>query len=232
MNRPKTLLAAVLTTGAAGGIAVLGIGGTAPARPVKPKPCTAPAYQTHTVGSSFDGLKLTYANNSCEPSVALGVAASGKVLRPPRNDNTTFIYGDCQPSGPKGDPGGCTAPLEIQSAPACERNARRYQTADGAPYPHKNLRIRGVPAASYDEGTILEIYTGRTTISIFGDRPSQVRRAAEALYGLSDGQAPAQGATSSGYIHKFFAARLSATRRTNPLARPAATAFASRNCGS
>ena len=80
------------------------------------------------------------------------------------------------------DPGGCTAPIEVQSAPLCERPASLYtQGADAEPYPKEDLPIQGVPAALYDEGTIIELYTGQATIAIFGHDLAQVRRAADAL---------------------------------------------------
>jgi hypothetical protein len=185
--------------------------------------CGAPGYAVHTAGPSVAGLGLTYANRRCtQPAVS--VSSSRRRVPPAeRNDNTTFIYGDCDPTGPKKDPGGCTAPLEVQSAPSCERNFRLYRNIDG-PYPHRSLTVRGAPAASYDNGTILEIYTGRTTISIFGHRASLVRRAARRVYALSGRDAPALGARSSRYVRGF--GRSARTARVGaPLARPAGSSL-------
>jgi hypothetical protein len=141
--------------------------------------CGAPDYRVHTAGPSVAGLPLTHTGRSCEPPPVLVVAASSGAPPPAtRNDHTSYVYGDCTPGGPRKDPGGCAAPVEIQSAPYCERNYRLYRGIDGGLYPHRLLTIRGVPAASFEGGTIVELYTGHTTISIFGESPALVRRAA------------------------------------------------------
>ena len=154
--------------------------------------CGAPDYRVHTAGPSIAGLPLTHTKRSCEPPPALVVTASSGAPPPAtRNDHTSYVYGDCTPGGPRKDPGGCTAPVEIQSAPHCERNYRLYRGLDGRLYPHRLLRIRGVPAASFDGGTVIELYTGHTTISIFGERPALVRRAAEEVHPRGVGVAAA-----------------------------------------
>jgi hypothetical protein len=185
--------------------------------------CGAPGYAVHTAGRSVAGLGLTYAKRRCtQPAVSIS-SSRGRVPPAERNDNTTFIYGDCDPTGPKKDPGGCTAPLEVQSAPSCERNFRLYRNIDG-PYPHRSLTVRGAPAASYDNGTIMEIYTGRTTISIYGHRASLVRRAARRVYRLSGTDAPRYGARSSRYV-RGFAGGARTARIGGRLARPAASSL-------
>jgi hypothetical protein len=187
--------------------------------------CAAPAFTVHAGGASIAGLPLTYAARSCEAPVAVPAAAGGTAPPALRNDHTTFIYGDCTPDGPRRDPGGCAAPLEIQSAPTCERNYRLYRSVDGRLYPYKRLTIRGVPAASFDRGTTIEIYTGRTTISIFGNRRSMVRRAAESLYPLSKAEAPTLRSASSGYVARFARTARPARADKGPLARPASGAI-------
>lgn len=77
-------------------------------------------------------------------------------------------------------------PLQVQSTPLCEAHAALYTTpgdtlGSSLPYPHENLTIKGVPAASFDGGTILEIYTGHTTISIKGTDATLVRLAADSV---------------------------------------------------
>jgi len=199
--RSKLILGtAALCASAAVGVGMLS-GGAASTK-ARAVACGAPPYAVHAAGSSVAGLELTYAKRRCsQPAVA--VSAAGRRVPPAdRNDNTTFIYGDCNPTGPQKDPGGCTAPLEVQSAPSCQRNFRLYRTIDGR-YPYRSLTVRGAPAASYDNDTILEIYTGRTTISIFGHRASLVRRAARRVYRLSATDAPATGARSSRYVRSF-----------------------------
>ncbi len=46
---------------------------------------------------------------------------------------------------------------------------------------YESRTIKGVPAASFDGGRILEIYTAKTTITIYGQDPELVLRAAAAL---------------------------------------------------
>lgn len=133
-----------------------------------------PLYDVYWLDGAFGGLTLTETERLCEPyDPELG-----------RNEYVSFIYGDCTVDDSEDDhPGGCLAPLEIQSAPLCERHAGLYSTGleQGEPYPHESLRIRGVPAASFDDGTVLELYAGETTIAIFGDDAQLVRDAANAV---------------------------------------------------
>jgi hypothetical protein len=217
MGRKLVIAGATVCACAAVALGVLA-GGAAPTKGTTVA-CGAPGYAVHTAGPSLAGLELTYAKRRCT-GPAVSVSSSSRRVPPAqRNDNTTFIYGDCDPTGPKKDPGGCTAPLEVQSAPSCERNFRLYRTVDG-PYPHRSLTVRGAPAASYDNGTIVEIYTDATTISIFGHRASLVHRAARRVYPLSGRDAPALGARSSRYVRTF--GRSAVTARVGaPLARPA-----------
>jgi hypothetical protein len=94
-------------------------------------------------------------------------------------DSVDLIYGDC-------DPAPCAPPLQIQIWPICERNPSLYRAtpeSDG-PIPHATLTIRGVPAASYHGGTLLEVYTGDVAVAIFGER-GQARRGAAALRPLN-----------------------------------------------
>jgi hypothetical protein len=81
-------------------------------------------------------------------------AADGK----PRVDQTAYTYGTCTPT----DDAGCVAPLEIDTAPLCEFHLALYDPTD----PHQDLVVDGVPAEAFDNGQILEIYTGNTTIKI------------------------------------------------------------------
>jgi hypothetical protein len=77
--------------------------------------------------------------------------------------------------------------LQISSAPACERPHSLYHRYTGPPeldlgaYPHRHSRFRGVPAAVFDDGTRLELYTNDATVSIVGPDQGTVRRAAAAI---------------------------------------------------
>ncbi len=54
----------------------------------------------------------------------------------------------------------CTIGVQVQTWPACERNASSVATT-----PQRRIRVRGAPAAILD-GRV-EIYTGRVTIVLF-----------------------------------------------------------------
>lgn len=92
-----------------------------------------------------------------------------------------FVYGDCTPD----EGSGCAPPAEIQVWPACRRSLALY----GGPKPDEPgpewTTIRGVPAVSLDDGTRLELQTGRSTVVIFADLPARARRIADALRSLN-----------------------------------------------
>ncbi len=132
-------------------------------RPAKP-------YTAYWLGRSFRDLSITSAATYCEkPEETLGARAA----------EFAIAYGDCPESSARAS-SGCLPRIEIQSAPLCERHSKLYRDAfTGQQLAHRNLRIRGVPAALYHDGSwTLEVYSGRTTISIFGSRRGTVLRAA------------------------------------------------------
>jgi hypothetical protein len=149
----------------------------------KPFSCTGtPPYGVFWAGSSFEGLPMTGSARFCE--------AYDPIMG--RNEMVSFDYGDCQPDTTS--EGGCVAPLEVQSSPMCERHASLYTTGDPAasePYPYDSATIRGVPAAKFDGGTAIELYTGNTTVSVYGDDPAQVLRLANAIVASPDYLTPA-----------------------------------------
>jgi hypothetical protein len=77
-------------------------------------------------------------------------------------------------------------PIEVQSTPLCEQQAGLYPDREA-----RWATIKGVPAAAFDGGRILEIYTADTTITIYGQRPELVQRAAGALKHAAPGNIPA-----------------------------------------
>jgi hypothetical protein len=134
------------------------------------------------LGQSFEGLPL--------------VAKLRRLSKPGRGeafgaDFYSYLYGQCSLNA--GEDGGCPAPIEVQSWAACKRNLSVYTlTPDGKPLPRKQFVLRGVPAALFEEGNRLEVYTGTTTIVIFGNDPKQIRRAADQLRTLK-GSPPKPG---------------------------------------
>lgn len=80
-----------------------------------------------------------------------------------------FHYADCTQPGRWG---GCSFPLQIQIYSTCRRWADAYP---GRP---RLFNFRGAKAAWVPTAGSLEIYTGRTTVVIFGDDRRIARRAA------------------------------------------------------
>lgn len=143
------------------------------------KPCPTDAKSTdfgeYALGPQFSGLPATTRGRECDPLTQGAPAASHR--------NFAFtIYGDCTPQPNQG----CAPPLQVQSFPACERNLAlyaRYPDPDGRPYPYELTSVRGVPAAVFDDGTRVEVYTGDTTVMISGHSRGLVSAAAAALQG-------------------------------------------------
>jgi len=55
----------------------------------------------------------------------------------------------------------------------------------GEPLPRESVTVRGVPAAYFENGLRLELYTGKATVMIFGPERAQIQRAAAALRGAN-----------------------------------------------
>lgn len=198
--------------------------------PQKPG-CADPAYDVYAGGGSFEGLKVSYAERRCEPAPAGVEAATASARVSGRNDNTTFLYGTCRPAGPERDPGGCAVPLEVQSAPSCERNPSRYRDVDGRLLRHRKLKVRGVPAAAYDRGRTLEVYTGHTTISVFGDDPARVLRMARAVVPVSAAGAPRLGGAGEASAARFTSqASASGAVKPRVLAKPSSATLRGGGC--
>jgi len=142
-------------------------------------PCTPadePAnFETFSLGPDFSGLPMTAALRVCEK-----LHAGDKV----RANYVSYIYGSCEiapPAGGKYVDGGCQPPLEVQSWPSCERSLADY-TLEGLPYPRESAgHVGQAPAFLFDGGSRLEMYSGETTIVIFGLSEKTVEGAAEAV---------------------------------------------------
>jgi hypothetical protein len=140
-----------------------------------------PDFALYSPGQSFEGLPLTGMARRIEARVAPDTH---------RANFASFRYGNCAPS----KDGGCPAPLEIQIWPACERNPSSYSlTPFGDPLPHERVTVRGVPAAFFEDGHRLEIYTGSVSVVMFGGGKAHLLRAAEALQAASTRGGPGPG---------------------------------------
>jgi hypothetical protein len=120
------------------------------------------------------------------PLYNAGLAVDGlplvAVLRRTEGANyVSFIYGDCQATGETG----CAPPAEIQVWPACLRNPSLYQSKLPGGPTFEETTVRGVPAASFEDGQRLELQTGISTVVIFGRSPEDVLRVADALRGVN-----------------------------------------------
>jgi hypothetical protein len=148
----------------------------------------ADAFDYYFLGESFEGLKMAPTGRRCAPPPPKVRAADGTIvfMRPVRENVVAFIYGTCKP--PPGPDGGCPAPLSISSSPACEQPHSLYRrySGGGPPLPHRETRLRGVPAAIFDgaaQGGFfrIEMYTGDARVVLEGIDAEMVRRAVDKM---------------------------------------------------
>jgi hypothetical protein len=93
----------------------------------------------------------------------------------------SFVYGDCVASSDMG----CAPPAEIQVWPACRRNLALYEHSPSSGVPLERwVRVRGVTAALFDEGTRLELELDRVTVVVFARDLASTFRIAAALRSL------------------------------------------------
>jgi len=130
-------------------------------------------FPLYTLGDSFEGLPLHAISRRDDARAP---------AEPVRADYVGLIYGDCAAASDNG----CPPPLEVQVWPACERSFADYSlTPAGDELPYEPAIVRGVPAAWFEDGLRLELYSGKVTIVIFGLDHAQIGRAASALRGLN-----------------------------------------------
>jgi hypothetical protein len=123
----------------------------------------------------FDAFPIYYAGEEVAGLPLTGISGEGWQRNGPwRRPGPSFEYGNCKlPGGPFAE-GGCSVPLSIQNWSRCSRWPGQYRHR-----PHV-FDFRGARAAGgWRE---LEIFTGRTTVVIFGSR----RNAKAAAYQLRD----------------------------------------------
>ena len=108
------------------------------------------------------------------------------VLRGGDAGYVSFVYGDCEAA----DDAGCAPPAEVQVWPACRRHLGLYE--GGSPFrpPVEHVAVRGVPGVFLDDGTRLELQTGRSTVVVFAGSRGRALRIAAALRS-ADGSTPA-----------------------------------------
>jgi hypothetical protein len=143
-----------------------------------------------------ESLPLREVVRRCDPPDLL----SGEQIRA---NYVSHIYGDCAPplytdseTGEEYWEGGCAPPIEIQTWPVCERSLADYELEPGVPYPSESLgEIQGVPAFGFYDGEFLdrvELYSGASTVVIFGTDPQKILAAAADVQPVPAGQPPSE----------------------------------------
>jgi hypothetical protein len=125
-------------------------------------------YRLYYLGKRYRGLPLTSILSALQPPA---YAHSVKRLPRPTSPTFTFIYGDCEP--PPGREGGCPPPLSIQNFEVCAVSPKSHAVPPSA----LTERIRGVPVLRNTGAGSLNVFTGETTITIFGSSPTAMRAA-------------------------------------------------------
>lgn len=111
-------------------------------------------FEIYSVGDSFEQLSL---------DAVLRADANPYAGEEIRADFVNFIYGSCEIVEDQG----CMAPIQIQVWNACQRNRGTYSGGPLGLTPDEELRVRGAPAAFFDDFSRLELYTGKATVVIF-----------------------------------------------------------------
>ena len=164
MVRPRAIMAASLALGVVLVGSVSAGGGQLAAAPSSFGPL-------YNAGDRVDGLPLT------------------AVLR--REDTAefvSFIYGDCV----SGDDTGCAPPAEVQTWPACRRNLQLHDDAIRRGGLLEPITLREVPAVLFDDGTSLELETGRSTVVVFAGTRGRALRIAAALRAIDGSVLPSR----------------------------------------
>lgn len=164
--RKATLCAAAVCLAAIALAACGGSGGPPP--PIAAAELAAarsfPYYTLYWVGASFEGKPLT--------------AADGIEGYKPLTGDSLY-YGDCMEGGLL-SASGCVMPLKITtSVYALHRNVDLG--------PQRNTILRGVPAAVYNEGRAIELYTGRLVIDVHSNDYAKAQSAVLQLQPLNAG---------------------------------------------
>ncbi|MCL2769228.1 MAG: hypothetical protein FWD42_03865 [Solirubrobacterales bacterium] len=125
---------------------------------------TFPYFKIYWVGRTFAGQALTAADGMTSYNSAFG---------------DSVYYGDCAHKG--GLVGSsCVLPLQVTTV--------IYQTHSNEQLgAQRNAVIRGVPAAVYNEGRSIELYSGQLAIDVSSDNFADALRAADALRPLNAG---------------------------------------------
>jgi len=150
----------------------------APSAAAEPADCGSVGFDRYDVGAELGGVQKAETVRMCEPDTGA----------PTRINKSVTFYGSCNPAS---NGGACAPPLQVASWPACERNLAlydKYPAPDGSTDSYTRTTIRGVPAAIFDGGQQIEVYTAATTVVIFSEKHGLAKAAASRLTGVHDGR--------------------------------------------
>ncbi len=124
---------------------------------------TFPYFRLYWAGPTFDGYPLTAADGRKSYESSLG---------------ESLYYGDCDPGKGTLHTGTCTLPLQVTTVV--------YGAHLNAPLgPQRNVLLRGVPAAVFNDGRAIELYTGHLAVDVRADTPARAAAAVRALLPLN-----------------------------------------------
>jgi hypothetical protein len=125
---------------------------------------TFPYYPVYWAGPRFGAYPLAATDGRKNYSLAVG---------------DSVYYGECVAgkSSALGE-SGCQLPLQIATA-------IYTMGTDSGLGPHRNALLRGVPAAIYDGGRSIQLYSGRLTIDVSSDSLAEALAAVRALRPLN-----------------------------------------------
>ena len=169
---PLLLLLAAIAAAIAGGGCATGHPGPIAAGNLA-EAQTFPYYKLYWVGRRFSGHALAAVDGLKGYLSSVG---------------DSVYYGDCVQSKGIFGGGSCQLPLQVTTV-------TYHLHSNKALGPQRNVLVRGVPAAVYDEGRSIEVYTGRVAVDIFSDSFDHAFAAALQLLpvnapGSSTGQLP------------------------------------------
>jgi hypothetical protein len=118
-----------------------------------------PYYTLYWVGETFAHRPLT--------------AADGVEGYKPK-DGDSIYYGDCVSGGSILGSGGCLLPLKVSTAIYA-----LHSNVDLGP--QRNTVLRGVPAAIFDDGRAIELYTGRLMVDVYSSSATRALAAVKLL---------------------------------------------------
>jgi hypothetical protein len=124
---------------------------------------TFPFYRVYWVGPRFAGRPLAAADGLKGYITTVG---------------DSVYYGDCVQSKGIFGGGSCVLPLQVTTV-------FYHLHSNTTLGPQHNILVRGVPAAVYDEGRSIELYTGRVAVDVFSDTYAHAVLAASELLPLN-----------------------------------------------